>query len=114
MRLFIHWVIAALSIIIAAYIVPNVSVTPVGALIAAVVLGGLNLFIRPVLLVLTLPINVLTLGLFSFVINALLIMLASLIVPGFFVGGFWTALLFALALSVINWVFHLWAESPYA
>ncbi|MBU6388868.1 phage holin family protein [Patescibacteria group bacterium] len=108
MKLFFHWLIAALAIGIAAYIVPGVSITLPGALIAAVVLGALNLFIRPILIVLTLPINILTLGLFSVVINAALVMLASALVPGFVVAGFWTALLFALALSIINWVFHLW------
>ncbi len=111
MKLFFHWFVATLSIIIAAYIVPNVSITLSGALIASVVLGALNLFIRPILLILTLPITIVTLGLFSLVINALLVMLASLLVPGFFIGGFWTALLFALALSVINWVFSVWAAS---
>ena len=110
MNMLFHWVVATAAILIAAYIVPGVSVTPVGALIAAIVLGALNLFVRPILLVLTLPITVVTLGLFSFVINALLVMLASVIVPGFFVSDFWAALLFALALAVINWVFHLWSE----
>lgn len=111
MKLFFQWFIAALSIGVAAYLVPGVSVTLPGALIAAVVLGALNLFIRPILLVLTLPINILTLGLFTFVINALLVMLASLIVPGFLVAGFWTALLFALVLVIINWVFNFWSHS---
>ncbi|MBU6214461.1 phage holin family protein [Patescibacteria group bacterium] len=109
MKLFFHWFVAALTILIAAYIVPNVSVTLAGAAIAAVVLGALNLFIRPILMILTLPITIVTLGLFSIVINAVLVMLASLVVPGFFVGGFGTALLFAFTLSVINWVFHRWA-----
>lgn len=108
MKLFFHWLIAALAIGIASYIIPGASVTLAGALIAAVVLGAFNFFLRPLLLVLTLPINVLTLGLFSFVINALLVMLVSALVPGFEVVGFWTALLFAFALSVVNWVFHLW------
>ena len=108
MKLFFHWLIAALSIGIAAYLVPGVSVTLASALIAAVVLGALNLFIRPILLVLTLPINILTLGLFSLVINAFLVMFASYLVPGFFIADFLTALLFALVLVVINWVFHFW------
>ena len=111
MKLFFHWLIAALAIGIAAYIVPGVGITLVGTLIAAVVLGALNLFIRPILLVLTLPINVVTLGLFSLVINALLVMLAAFVVPGFTVAGFWTALLFALVLSIVNWVFHLWSSN---
>ncbi len=108
MKILFHWVIATLAILIAAYIVPGVTVTPVSALIAAVVLAALNLFIRPILVVLTLPINILTLGLFSLVINAGLVLLVSAIVPGFFVAGFWTAFLFALVLSVVNWVFNLW------
>ena len=111
MKLFFHWLISALSILIAAYIVPGVSVTLTSALIAAVVLGALNLFIRPILLVLTLPITILTLGLFSLVINALLVMFASYLVPGFLVTDFLTALLFALALAVINWVFHFWRNN---
>lgn len=111
MRLVFHWIISAIAIGIAAYIVPGVDVTPTGALITAVVLGALNLFIRPILIILTLPITIVTLGLFSFVINALLVMLASFVVPGFTVAGFWTALLFALVLSVINWVFSEWSRS---
>ncbi len=110
MKLFFHWLIATLAILIAAHLVPGVAVTLVGALIAAVVLGALNLFIRPILIVLTLPINVLTLGLFSLVVNAFLVLLASYLVPGFSVAGFWTALLFALVLAVINWVFHFWSR----
>ncbi len=106
-----HWLLSVIAIVIAAYIVPGVSITFAGALIAAVVLGALNLFIRPILLVLTLPITLVTLGLFSLVINALLVMLASMLVPGFVVAGFWTALLFALALAIINWVFYSWSRS---
>ena len=108
-KLLSHWLLAAISIGIAAAIIPGVHVTVTGALIGAVVLGALNFFIRPLLLVLTLPITIVTLGLFSLVINAVLVLLASMIVPGFDVGGFWTALLFALALAVVNWVFHLWS-----
>lgn len=110
MKIFLHWIIAALAIGIAAYIVPNVSVTLVSALIAAVVLGAFNFFLRPILLILTLPINVLTLGLFSLVINALLVLLAAMVVPDFIVPGFWTAFLFALVLSIVNWVFSLWSR----
>jgi len=110
MKLLMHWAIAAISIGIASYLVPGVAITFGGTLIAAVVLGALNLFIRPILLVLTLPINVLTLGLFSIVINALLVWLASYIVPGFVISGFWVALVFAVALAIINWVFHTWSR----
>lgn len=110
MKLFFHWFITAVAIGIAAYVVPGVTVTLVGALIAAVVLGALNLFIRPILLILTLPITILTLGLFSLVINAVLILLASAVVPGFVVADFWAAFFFALVLAIINWVFHLWSR----
>jgi putative membrane protein len=111
MKIFFHWLISTLAILIAAYIVPGVSITLAGALIAAIVLGALNLFIRPILLILTLPINILTLGLFSLVINACLVLIASAIVPGFYVAGFWIALLFALVLAIINWVFNFWSRA---
>jgi putative membrane protein len=109
MKLFFHWLISAIAIAIAAHIVPGVSITLVGTLIAAVVLGALNLLIRPILFILTLPITILTLGLFSLVINACLVMLAALLVPGFTVAGFWTAFLFAIVLAIVNWVFHFWS-----
>ena len=108
MKLIFHWLVSAGAIWVAAYIVPNTQVTLKGALVAAVVLGALNLLVRPILFVLTLPITLLTLGLFSLILNAAMVMLASMIVPGFVVVGFWSALLFALVLSVVNWVFHLW------
>ena len=108
MKILFHWIVSAGAIGIAAYLVPQVEVTFWGAVIAAVVLGALNLFIKPVLIVLTLPITILSLGLFSIVINALLVMLVGMIVPGFVVSGFWAALLFALALTVIHWVFNSW------
>jgi putative membrane protein len=110
MKIFFHWLISAIAILIAAYIVPGAVVTLVGALIAAVVLGALNLFIRPILVILTLPINLITLGLFSLVINAALVLLAAYLVPGFLIAGFWTAFFFALVLSVVNWVFNLWSR----
>ena len=103
-----HWFASTLAILIAAYLVPDVSVTLVGALIAAIVLGALNILIRPILVLLTLPITLVTFGLFSIVINAVLVYAAALVVPGFSVGGFWTALLFAFVLSVVNWVFSAW------
>ena len=103
--MFIHWIVSAIAIGIAAYLIPGVLVTPVGALVLAVVLGIINILIRPLILLLTLPINVLTLGLFSLVINALLIMLAGMIVPGFTVDGFWSAFFFAIVLALVNAVF---------
>ncbi len=100
-----QWLVSTLAIIIATLLVPGVTTTLVGALLLAVVLALINLFVKPFIYVLTLPINVFTLGLFSLVINALLVLLAAEIVPGFTVGGFWTALIFAVVLSLINMLF---------
>lgn len=111
MKLFFHWVVSAVAIGVAAYLVPGTDVTVPGALIAAVVLGALNLLIRPLIFVLTLPLTVLTLGLFSLVINAFLVLLASVLVPGFSVVGFWNAFVFAIVLAVVNWLFNSWSRS---
>lgn len=113
MKIFFHWLISTLAILIAAYIVPGVMVTLTGAFIAAVVLGAVNLFIRPIILILTLPITVLTLGFFSLVINALMVMLAAYVVPGLIIFGFWPAFFFALVLSIVNWVFNIWSHPSY-
>jgi putative membrane protein len=80
-------------------------VTPIGALVLAVVLGLINVFIKPIVFLLTLPLNILTLGIFSLVINALFVMIASYIVPGFAVFGFWPAFWFAIIFSLINALF---------
>lgn len=103
----IHWIVSVVAILIAAYLIPGVHITLVGAIVLAVVLGIFNIFLKPVLLILTLPITILTLGLFSLVINALLVMLADLLVPGFSIGGFWVALLFSVVVSIVNAFFHL-------
>ncbi len=105
MQIIINWIIAAVAILIAAYLVPGIAVTGfVAALIVALVLGIINAVIKPILVLLTLPINVLTLGLFTWVINAVLVMLAAYVVPGFSVSGFWAALIFGLVLAIINWL----------
>jgi putative membrane protein len=97
-----HWAVATLAVFAAAFLVPGVTVTFWGAVLAALVLGIINAFIKPVVKLLTLPITIVTLGLFSLVLNALFVMLAARIVPGFSVSGFWTAFFFAIALSLIN------------
>jgi putative membrane protein len=103
----IHWLITTIAVLISAYLLPGVTVKGFfAALVTALVLGLINTFIRPILLILTLPINILTLGLFTFVINALLIMLTSAVVPGFDVRSFWWALLFSLVLSLIKWALN--------
>lgn len=99
----ISWLVYSLAVIISAYILPGVNVDSfTAALIAALVLGILNALIKPVLLALTLPINVLTLGLFTFVVNAALVLLASQVVDGFRVEGFLSAVIFAIVLSIIS------------
>jgi len=104
MTFLIHWLVRALAIVITAYLLPGVRLSGFfAALVTALVLGLINSFIKPLILLLTLPLNILTLGLFTFVINALLIMLTSALVPGFVVSGFGWALLFSLVLSVINY-----------
>jgi len=104
MGFIISLLIRTLAIIVAAYLVPGVEVQNfwVG-LVAAIVLGIINILIRPFILLLTLPINILTLGLFTFVINALMVLLVSAIVPGFRVRDFGSAILFAIVLWLINW-----------
>ncbi|HEX5774935.1 MAG TPA: phage holin family protein [Candidatus Paceibacterota bacterium] len=103
-----RWIITAIAIGIAAYIVPGVYITPLGALVLAVVLGLINIFLKPIITLLTLPLTILTLGLFSLVVNALLIMLAAYIVPDFSVDGFWPAFFFAILVSLITALFGAW------
>lgn len=103
--MFIHWIVSTLAILIAAYLIPGVTVTLIGAIVLAVVLGIINIFIRPVLTLLTLPLTILTLGIFSLILNALLVMLAGAVVPGVVISGFWAAFFFAILISLINAVF---------
>ncbi len=108
MGFFISWLVSALAIGITAYLLPGVRLSGfLAALITAVVLGLFNAIIKPLLLLLTLPLNILTLGLFTLVINAVLIMLTSAVVPGFSVTGFWQALLFSLVLVLVNYLLGL-------
>src|SRR5271154_5322418 len=95
--------ISSVAVFVTAHILPGVHVDNFGtALIAAIVLGVINTFIRPILFLLTLPINILTLGLFTLVIVALCVMLASALVPGFKVDGFWWALAFGIVMWLVN------------
>jgi len=100
-ELLTKWLIAALSILLAAYLIPGISVESFYvALIVAVLLAVVNLIFKPILVVLTLPVNIITLGLFTFVINALLFWFVETIVKGFYVDGFWAAFLGALVVSI--------------
>ena len=98
-------VVNALAIMLAASIVPGIAVDGlVSALAAAVLLGLINAFVRPVLLILTLPITLLTLGLFLFVLNGFCFWLVAWLVKGFHVAGFGSALLGSLVVSVVSWI----------
>ena len=105
MRLLAIWTINALALLALPYVVPSVHVASFGtALIVALVLGLINAVLRPLLILLTLPVTLLTLGLFIFVINALLFQLAGRLVDGFNVGGFTSALIGSISYSLISWV----------
>lgn len=103
LSLVLAWIINALSLIALAWILPAVHVQSFGsAMAAALVLSVVNLLIRPVLIVLTLPVNLLTLGLFTLIINGFLFWLVANFIQGFTVGGFWWAVLAALLYSLIS------------
>ena len=103
MRLLLHWVLTALAVWIMAQIVPGVQVTgAVAALIAALAIGFINATLGLLLKIITFPLTLLTLGLFWFVINALMLELASALVPGFHVRGFGAAFIGAIVLSLLN------------
>jgi len=97
------WILNAVALLIVAYLLPGIVVTGFGsALIAAVVLGLLNMLVKPVLILLTLPVTIVTLGLFLSVINALVFWFAGSILSGFKVEGFWWAVIGAILYSVIS------------
>jgi putative membrane protein len=103
MKIILHWLVSAVSIIIAAYVLPGVHVSGiVAALVLAVILGVINAFIRPLLIILTLPLSILTLGLFTLIINAVLVMLAARLVPGVSIDGFLWALAFGVVLALVH------------
>jgi putative membrane protein len=103
MWLLLHWVLNAIALLIVAHVVPGVSVSdPVAALVAAVLLGLANAVVKPILVLLTLPVTILTLGLFLLVINGLLFWAVSGLISGFEVRGFWSGVLGALVYSVLT------------
>src|SRR5579885_2724485 len=105
MRLLLTWIINAVALLALPYVFSGIHVDSfITALVAALFLGLVNTLIRPILVFLTLPVTILTLGLFIFVINALLFWLVGTIVPGFTVAGFWPALFGAIVYSIISWI----------
>lgn len=108
MKFLLDWLVNAAALAFTAWLIPGIAVVGAGALfLAALVIGLINSAIRPVLLVLTLPITVVTLGLFYFLLNGFLLWLASVVTPGFDLVGFWAAVIGALVLSLVATVLHL-------
>lgn len=105
MQLLARWVINAVALLALPYLLPSIRIEGFAtALMVVLVLGLINAVLRPLLVLLTLPVTLLSLGLFIFVINALLFALAAELVPGFFVASFWSALAGSLLYSVVSWI----------
>ncbi len=99
----IRWGITAIAVMVAAWLIPGIRYDSTGVLLgASLLLGIINAFVRPVLLLLSLPFILVTMGLFIFVVNALLMLLVSSIVPGFQVDGFWNAFFGAIIVSIVS------------
>lgn len=111
MPLLLRWILGAFSLLLVAYMLPGITVSGFGpALIAAAILGLLNAVVRPFLLILTLPVTLLTLGIFAFLVNATVFALAAFLVPGFTVTGFGAALLGATLVTILNMVLGKWVR----
>ncbi len=101
----IHWLVAALCLGITAYIVPGFTISNIfAALIAALVVGLLNIILWPILAILTLPLTIVTFGLFLFVVNALVLKFGAALVPGFSINGFLPAIVGAIVLTLVGWL----------
>ena len=113
MRFLARLVLNGVAIVLAAWVLPGLHVTgPLAALVAGAILGFVNAIVRPVLLLLTLPLTLITLGLFIFVLNALCFWLTAALVPGFDIDGFWWAVLGALLVSIVSWILNGIFVSP--
>ena len=105
MGILLRWFMLTAAILLASYLVNGIEVQGFwSAFLAAAILGILNAFFRPILVILTLPLNILTLGLFTFVINAFLLKMVSGVISGFEVHGFWPALVGSVVISIVSWV----------
>ena len=104
----IHTIVVAIAVWVATQVVPGVSFSgPIPLLIMAVVLGLVNAIIRPILVLLTLPLTIITLGLFYFVVNGIAFNLAAALVPGFNVRDLWTGILAGIVVSIVSWLIGL-------
>ena len=105
MRILLVWLINSLALIAVAYLMPSITVSSfMAALVAALILGLINAVIRPVLILLTLPVTVLTLGLFILVINGLLFWFVGSFIEGFVVQGFWSGFIGSILFSIVSWL----------
>jgi len=112
MNILLRILISGIAVILTSYLLPGVHIDSfLSAVIVAALLAVLNSLLKPVLVVLTIPVTILTLGLFLLVINAVIILIASSIVPGFIVEGFWWALIFSIILSFISYLLGINNES---
>lgn len=103
----IRWLITTLAILAVPYLISGVRVESFGsAMLTAAILGILNALVRPILIILTLPLTILTLGLFILIINALLFELAGALVPGMYVASFWSAFFASIIVSIVSWVLN--------
>jgi len=101
----IRWFVTTLAVLGSTWLIPGLSCDTTGALLgAALLLGIINALVRPVLLLLSLPFIIVTMGFFILVINALLILFVSKVIPGFHVAGFWTALFAGIIIGLISWI----------
>jgi len=104
-NLIVHWLISAASLVIAAYLIPGIQLQGIGpALIAPIVIGLINATIGFIVKIVTFPITIISLGIFLLVINALMLMFAAYLVPGFAVAGFWSAFFGAIVLSIVSMI----------
>jgi putative membrane protein len=107
MKLIVKFVLSAIAVVLISKLLPGVTVIDYfTAFLVAVVLAVLNLFVRPLLILLTLPATILTLGLFLLVINGLIILLVDHLISGFTVSSIWTAMLFSILLTILQSIFH--------
>jgi len=105
MRFLLRVLLNAVAVVVAAWVVPGVVISgPAAAIVAGLLLGVVNALVRPVLLLLTLPFTLLTLGLFIFVVNAICFALTAALVPGFRVSGFFAALVGSIVVSLVSWI----------
>jgi putative membrane protein len=103
----LRWLVLTAAVLAASWLLDGIRVDGLlSALLAAATLGILNAFLRPLIILLTLPVNILTLGLFTFIINALMLQIVSELIPGFMVHGFWTAVLGALIIGFVSWLLN--------